>query len=66
MSDRVSSANWDVLAKFSTCYQNPLPQFDLPSYSIHVDCGIHSAFWDRANADALCAAANSSNNHLYP
>ncbi len=64
--DRVSQADWDVLAKFSTCFQNPLPQFDLPSYSIHIDCGIHSAFCDRANANALCAAANSCDNCTYP
>jgi hypothetical protein len=64
--DQVSPANWDVLAKFSTLYQNPLPWFDLPSYSIHVDRGIHSTFWDQDNADALCAAANSSDDCLYP
>jgi hypothetical protein len=64
--DRVSPADWDVLAKFSTLYQNPLPRFDLPSYSIHVDRGIHSTFWDQDNADALCAAANSSDDRLYP
>jgi hypothetical protein len=64
--DRVSPADWDILAKFSTCYQNPLPWFDLPSYSIHIDRGIHSAFCDRANANSLCAAADSSNDHLYP
>jgi hypothetical protein len=64
--DRVSPADWDVLAKFSTLYQNPLPRFDLPSYSIHVDRGIHSIFCDQDNANALCTAANSSNNCLYP
>jgi hypothetical protein len=64
--DRVSPANWDVLAKFSTLYQNPLPWFNLPSYSIHVDCGIHSTFCNQDNANALCTAANSSDNRLYP
>jgi hypothetical protein len=64
--DRVSPADWDVLAKFSTLYQNPLTRFDLPSYSIHVDSGINSTFWDQDNADALCAAANSSDDCLYP
>ena len=43
-----------------------LPRFDLPSYSIHVDRGIHSTFCDQANADALCAAANCSDDRLYP
>ena len=64
--DRISPADWDALAKFSSLYQNPLPRFDLPSYSIHVDRGIHSTFCDQANADALCAAANCSDDRLYP
>jgi hypothetical protein len=64
--NRVSQANLDVLAKFSTCFQNPLPRFDLPSYSIHVDCGIYFAFCNRANANALCAAADSCDNCTYP
>ena len=64
--DRHSPADWDALAKFSLLYQNPLPRFDLPSYSIHVDRGIHSTFCDQANADALCAAANCSDDRLYP
>jgi hypothetical protein len=66
MRDRISPADWDALAKFSSLYQNPLPRFDLPSYSIHVDRGIHSTFCDQANADALCAAANCSDDRLYP
>jgi hypothetical protein len=66
LRDCVSQANWDVLAKFSTCFQNPFPRFNLPSYSIHIDCGIHSAFCNCANADALCAAANSCDNCAYP
>ena len=64
--DRISPADWDALAKFSLLYQNPLPQCNLPSYSIHVDRGIHSTFYDQANADALYAAANSSDDRLYP
>jgi len=63
--DQISPADWDALAKFSSLYQKPLPRFDLPSYSIHVDRGIHSTFCDQANADALCATANSSDDRLY-
>jgi len=55
--DQISPADWDALAKFSSLYQNPLPRFDLPSYSIHVDRGIHSTFYDQANADNLPIAA---------
>jgi hypothetical protein len=64
--DCVSQADWDVLAKFSACFQNPLPWCNLPSYSIHVGCGIHSAFCNCPNADALCATADSCDNCVYP
>jgi hypothetical protein len=64
--NRVSQADWDVLAKFSACFQNPLPWFNLPSYSIHINRGIHSAFCDCANDDALCAAANSCDDCANP
>jgi hypothetical protein len=66
LCDHISQANWDVLAKFSACFQNSLPWFNLPSYSIHVNHSIHSAFCDCANADALCATANSCDDHAYP
>jgi hypothetical protein len=29
-------------------FHNPLPQFDIPSYSIHVDRGMHISFHDAA------------------
>ncbi len=64
--DHVSQANWDALAKFPSCFQNPLPWFDLPSYSIHSDCGIHSAFCNCANAAALCATADGCDGRVYP
>jgi hypothetical protein len=65
MRDHISKANWDVLAKYTSYFQNPLPWFDLPSYSIHIDCGIHSVIYNCTNATALCAATNCCDGCAY-
>jgi hypothetical protein len=44
--DHISQANWDVLKMHLDMFHNPLPQFDIPSYSVHVDCGVHISFHD--------------------
>jgi hypothetical protein len=48
-------------------FHNPTPRFDLPSYSIHVDRGVHIVFNNDAYAAALLSAASpSGNERLYP
>ena len=42
--DRISEQDWQVLASFSHLFQNPLPSFDVPTYSVHVDNGVHAVF----------------------
>ena len=32
------------MASFSHLFQNPLSSFDVPTYSVHVDNGIHAVF----------------------
>ncbi len=34
--------NWDALARSKSMFSNSLPRFDIPTYSIHVDWGIHT------------------------
>ena len=65
--DRVAQADWDVLSRFNSnsMFVNPLPRFDLPSYSIHVDPGIHVSYQDPAHASALCALSQSDDERLY-
>ena len=58
--DRISQADWDILRQHSSMFQNPLPAFDVPTYSIHVDRGAHVAHHDQALADALCLEASQS------
>jgi hypothetical protein len=65
--DRVAQADWDILSGFTltSTFINPLPRFDLPSYSIHVDPGIHVSYQDPAHASALCALSQSDDKRLY-
>jgi hypothetical protein len=42
--DRVGQDSWDVLASKTTMFTNQIPQFNLPTYSIHVDRGVHTIF----------------------
>ena len=39
--DRVDMEAWNALAANSLMFCNATPRFDLPSYSIHVDRGVH-------------------------
>jgi hypothetical protein len=48
MRDPVSQANWDILKSHLNMFHNPLPWFDVPSYSIHVDRSAHVSFQDAA------------------
>ena len=63
----ISQSDWDVLAKQSSLFHNPLPWFNLPSYSIHVDHVVHIIFHNNAHAAALLSAAHQSGTEqLYP
>ena len=42
--DLINQSSWDVLAAKSSMFSNPVPRCDLPTYSIHVDRGIHTIF----------------------
>jgi hypothetical protein len=42
--DRIGQDSWDMLASKSTMFTNQVPWFDLPTYSIHVDRGVHTVW----------------------
>jgi hypothetical protein len=44
--DRVGQEAWDALASRQSMFSNPLPRFDLPTYSIHVDRGVYTVYPD--------------------
>jgi hypothetical protein len=62
--DRVVQADWDILSSFASdsTFINPLPRFDLPSYSIHVDPRIHVSYQDPAHALACAHYHNPMTN----
>jgi len=59
--DRISQPDWDVLKTHCNMFHNPLPRFDVPSYSIHVDHGAHVTFHCDAIARQLIISAPNAN-----
>ena len=55
--DRISQLEWDILQSHCNLYHNPLPRFDVPTYSVHVDAGAHTSFYCTALASALSSSA---------
>ncbi len=53
MRDRVSQDDWDILQRNTSMFQNPLPCFDVPTYSIHMDRGAHVSYHDEAHCNNL-------------
>jgi hypothetical protein len=51
--DRISQLEWDILKSHCDLYHNPLPRFDIPTYSVHVDASAHTSFYCAAFASAL-------------
>ena len=41
--DWIGQEDWQVLANHSHMFQNSIPSFDVPAYSIHVDNGVHAS-----------------------
>ena len=55
--DRVSQLEWDILKSHCTLHHNPLPRFDVPTYSVHVDAGAYTSFYCAVLASALSSSA---------
>jgi hypothetical protein len=48
--DRIRQEAWDALVARQSMFSNPLPRFNLPTYSIHVDCGVYTVYPDLITA----------------
>ena len=59
--DRISQPDWDILKTHCNMFHNPLPHFDVPSYSIHVDRGAHVMFHSDVIARQLIISAPNAN-----
>ena len=51
--DRVAQVDWNVLHAHKDIFLNEPPSLDLPSYSVHVDRGVHVAFGSEEIAQQL-------------
>ena len=58
--DRICQEDWDALWQHTTMFQTPLPAFDIPTYSMHVDRGAHVTYHDQALANAICFDASQT------
>jgi hypothetical protein len=51
--DRISQDDWKVLVEHKSMYDNDAPRLDLPTFSVHVDRGIHTAVQNPAHCAFL-------------
>ena len=58
--DRIDAADWKILHSHRSMYQNEPPKLDLPTYSIHVDRGVHVSLHNETHVAQLRAAAHIS------
>jgi hypothetical protein len=55
--DRICQSDWNILKSHCDLYHNPLPRFDVPTYSVHVDAGAHTTFYSAALLGDLFSSA---------
>jgi hypothetical protein len=65
--DRIAQSDWDVLARHSSMFCNPIPAFDVTTYSIHCDRGAHVSIHIAAICDTLLFeySLTSDNGNIY-
>jgi hypothetical protein len=64
--NHISKTNWDEILSHSSMFTNQLPSFDLPSYSIHVDRGVHVSYCNISSIQLLLSdAADDNANPVY-
>jgi hypothetical protein len=59
--DCISKTDWDTISSHSSMFTNPLPSSDLPSYSIHVDRGVHISYCNISSIQLLLSVAVDDN-----
>ena len=55
--DRICQSNWDILKSHCDLFHNPIPHFDVPTYSVHIDAGAHTTFFCAALSSDLVSSA---------
>jgi hypothetical protein len=55
--NHVLQVDWDLLSCHKSQLLDPLPRFDLPLYSIHINLCVHVMIHEPTHAAALCAVS---------
>lgn len=66
--DRISPEDWSVLRQRRSLYDNEPPNLDLPTFSIHIDRGIHVSYHSAPICKSIrcvIARAKTSNEQLF-
>jgi hypothetical protein len=67
--DRISQDDWDILGRHTSMFNNPLPKYDVPTYSIHVNRGANEDVLLKASCNDLMSASlgtpESPSDNLY-
>jgi hypothetical protein len=68
--DRIPQGAWDILKSNTPMFHNPIPRFDVPTNSIHVDRDAHTSSHCATHACELVQSAkralHNPGQHLYP
>ena len=55
--DPISANDWKVLYKHRDMYKHAPPKLDMPTYSIHVDWGVHVSYCSTQHVAVLQVSA---------
>jgi len=61
--DRIAQVDWDVLKLHPSMYCNPVPSFDVTTYSVHCDRGAHVVASIAAASAVLLAERSDTSDH---
>jgi hypothetical protein len=61
--DRVASDDWNVLIEHKDLYSNNPPSMELPTYSVHIDRGVHISFVDKTISKTMLLVAEEHSKH---
>jgi hypothetical protein len=51
--DRIAQPDWDILHQHKLMFKNPVPRFNIPTYTVHCNRSTHMVFHDDAACNIL-------------
>jgi hypothetical protein len=61
----IPTEDWNILQQHVSMFQNPMPEFDVPTYLIHVNCGAHVTYHNLAHTDIICFEASQTSDSAH-